>query len=141
LIEFRRKFRQLLFDGGRRPDAATTIIGFDPRAVERHLAQTNQAHRHGRSVQSQEQFLQGLLEPRAKLAQRGMIDRSPLGQPEKIHVVSGQILEHAAGADAAQQPIQDHACDHARRDRRLSAPQRVFRLPGGPVLCLQDLVQ
>ena len=70
----------------RRPGLVPAVVRLDSRAIEGHLAQADQPHRHGPWAQPTERGFQLLLEACPEFADRGVVDRAPFRQPHEIHV-------------------------------------------------------
>jgi hypothetical protein len=141
LTELRFQFGQSLFHFRRRPGLVPAVVRLDARAIEGHLAQADQPHRHGQSTQPTEQGFQLLLEACPKFAERAVVDRSPFCQPHEIHVVPSHIFQDSAGTDSPQQTIQNHAGHDPRVNSGLSSTGAILGLPFRPILASQQFVE
>ena len=139
--ELRLQFRQHRSDLFGGPGVMPTGVGLYPRAVDGHLQERQQPHRHRHLVDLAEQGLELLGKAGAELADRVVVDGAAFGQPEEVEVVDAGVLQLPTGADASHQPVEDYPRHDPRRDRRLSMTPVVMLRPRRPVVVSQDFLQ
>ena len=77
----------------------------------------------------------------AKIAEGGVVDRSPRNKPDEIDRVFDFVFDLAAAANTADGREQQHFAKHARMDRWLAERAMIFRLPVRPIQPIEHLVQ